>query len=1024
MNPGEGSGLDSRMGLLNTNSNQHDQGWAGTNKYNMTNKFSRHSPSDNAPTPTVGSKYQRSSDVSVAPASSALLSPCLVWKVTKVNHLNDISISRSDSRSSSCSSAETVCGENDIFPYGKGIKPNQRIDPSKSLITSKDLKYAPEVIKEVLNNNSKVATAASLRDLESESSEKVRGGGRRYEGVKAGGEEMTPDLEIDKLAPHAVVSSDRRGAATTTNQNINKPRMDLFSGGLEDDNNSVSTVSGSGIDFFRKFVQRKASSCKDCEEQFRREVLIDRLVSDSINTKAVLGLVQRGSSRFSVQSSTDPGAVYQHPPGSDVSDNTQSTPHHSLLVSSLGMQEMEEKARACQSRCKSHRNSVLSHDDLQSLSTKSSLSRSSSISGSGLLFLRNYLKKKKSKSKAGQSEGNNKEEAKNISAFNIVPVPFPPPSDFYGPAYLPDEGQDISVDDESSSGRRSSLCSTVADLLNEDFDCDDSELKNLDWEEWDEPLPDEISYDDLVSVISESFYSEDLDISDLCEIDWEGRKTVVAAENQVISPDDRVSDSQERSKSNNVDYLTGSPLLGATEILSPTKSKYSNNSYKSRSNSAFLQDLASELELPPMTPVSDEKEEAVRALSRTIKQYMRTGSNSSYTSNNDNNNSSAADKRHSRLSNYHNDQTNLFPGKTAAGEELERNSRMSVCSPAMSDYLPELVSTSSTCVSPQHHRRPLSQLLIYDGPESHVSSPGLTRPVSAYHPHLSISSRFSRERSSTPSPELRPGDHTPAAPGAGCSVSGGGYHQFSQDSCSSAKHDSAVDSGAGAAGAAGETLHQPRLLDHLRLRSESGAVKAANRDSLLCPYTPPLCSSPALHAPHPPVLSHSPNVPVSRHPYLRHSSVHSTDSGCHVFEEKLASVSPTPSPRTNIETVLNSNRNKLSSFWEKSISNSVIDVHRSWLPNKDEHSRHGFKPFKSTFGSENSLNFVTDRLAHFQDMTRRAAERNSSANNAAPAFRRSHRASTGSDCSDLFLDKITLSPVQPRRRESFTEYFV
>ena len=74
------------------------------------------------------------------------------------------------------------------------------------------------------------------------------------------------------------------------------------------------------------------------------------------------------------------------------------------------------------------------------------------------------------------------------------------------------------------------MCSTVADLLNEDFDCDDSELKNLDWEEWDEPLPDEMSYDDLVSVISESFYSEEVDISELCELDWEGRKTVVAAE--------------------------------------------------------------------------------------------------------------------------------------------------------------------------------------------------------------------------------------------------------------------------------------------------------------------------------------------------------------------------------------------------------------------------------------------------------------------------------------------------------------
>merc|ERR1719418_509240 len=139
---------------------------------------------------------------------------------------------------------------------------------------------------------------------------------------------------------------------------------------------------------------------------------------------------------------------------------------------------MEQKARGCASRCKTHRNNLGSGvgDDVQSVSTKSSLSRSSSISGSGLLFLRNYLKKKKSKSKtSGQSEGSsNKDDAKNISAFNIVPVPFPPPSDFYGPAYLPDGGPDNLSDQDSSSSRRHSVCSTVADLLNEDFDCDDS----------------------------------------------------------------------------------------------------------------------------------------------------------------------------------------------------------------------------------------------------------------------------------------------------------------------------------------------------------------------------------------------------------------------------------------------------------------------------------------------------------------------------------------------------------------------
>ena len=67
-----------------------------------------------------------------------------------------------------------------------------------------------------------------------------------------------------------------------------------------EDTQSVSTVSGSGMDFFRKFVQRKGpknlptppenaaneQDCKECESQFRREVLIDRLVADALKDQA------------------------------------------------------------------------------------------------------------------------------------------------------------------------------------------------------------------------------------------------------------------------------------------------------------------------------------------------------------------------------------------------------------------------------------------------------------------------------------------------------------------------------------------------------------------------------------------------------------------------------------------------------------------------------------------------------------------------------------------------------------------
>ena len=65
-----------------------------------------------------------------------------------------------------------------------------------------------------------------------------------------------------------------------------------------EDTQSVSTVSGSGMNFFRKFVQRKGQknqptlpdnddeNCKECENQFRREVLIDRLVTDALKDQA------------------------------------------------------------------------------------------------------------------------------------------------------------------------------------------------------------------------------------------------------------------------------------------------------------------------------------------------------------------------------------------------------------------------------------------------------------------------------------------------------------------------------------------------------------------------------------------------------------------------------------------------------------------------------------------------------------------------------------------------------------------
>ena len=85
--------------------------------------------------------------------------------------------------------------------------------------------------------------------------------------------------------------------------------------------------------------------------------------------------------------------------------------------------------------------------DTRSMSTRSSAtSIASTISGSGLLFLKNYLSKKKQQkvgSQGRQSAGTEKREAKHMNFFNSTPMPFPPPRDHYGPVFVKDnDGED------------------------------------------------------------------------------------------------------------------------------------------------------------------------------------------------------------------------------------------------------------------------------------------------------------------------------------------------------------------------------------------------------------------------------------------------------------------------------------------------------------------------------------------------------------------------------------------------------
>lgn len=247
----------------------------------------------------------------------------------------------------------------------------------------------------------------------------------------------------------------------------------------EVDAQSVSTVSGSGMDFFRKFVQRKGPTlsakeppnekdCKACENQFRREVLIDRLVADALNN-------QQGTTNSS----------------SNGSRSSESSAESAKFIGTKQEQASDLVARALESSCSSgkcpvHQGGSHLSDDLKSV--KSFISEST-VSGTGLLFLRNYLKKKTAPSNDTtlvpddqlNSEATMLCDSQQL-VFNTVPIPFPPKNDFYGPAmYIPD---DVAFDYEGS--RRNSIGSTIADLLNDNFDSEDSELKNLDWDDWEE----------------------------------------------------------------------------------------------------------------------------------------------------------------------------------------------------------------------------------------------------------------------------------------------------------------------------------------------------------------------------------------------------------------------------------------------------------------------------------------------------------------------------------------------------------
>ena len=131
--------------------------------------------------------------------------------------------------------------------------------------------------------------------------------------------------------------------------------------------------------FLRKTTQpcnssRKDKSseetCKDCENQFRRQLLIDRLVSDTILTKAWLAgggpppsqLARELESEQSASGAADTSS-------STIREHTHSAAHQSRKTSTDQQQEMERLERiAAESRCAAHQIEGLTTNSLFSVS--------------------------------------------------------------------------------------------------------------------------------------------------------------------------------------------------------------------------------------------------------------------------------------------------------------------------------------------------------------------------------------------------------------------------------------------------------------------------------------------------------------------------------------------------------------------------------------------------------------------------------------------------------------------------------
>jgi hypothetical protein len=286
----------SRLGSGGTYSSSRSTGSSWTSP---TSRSSKYLPYRNVSPASLGSKPKAEENVLTACSSP----PGIESPVELTAGKSSVFLTRSDSASSSGSarSTGTMCDEREVLASSSSPRERQlrSTEPPSRVLTPLEAVQAAENTLRLSNSSKK--TGKDLEDVVKD--RKTADSVRERDQKKEVCSEM-PEISREVKRPPVRRQSSNGPSAATVAPPPSNLQPNRLTADTEEDAQSVSTVSGSGIDFFRKFVQRKGSGCKECEDQFRREVLIDRLVADSLHSKAVLAA---GSTARSARTNSNSG---------------------------------------------------------------------------------------------------------------------------------------------------------------------------------------------------------------------------------------------------------------------------------------------------------------------------------------------------------------------------------------------------------------------------------------------------------------------------------------------------------------------------------------------------------------------------------------------------------------------------------------------------------------------------------------------------------------------------------------------